>query len=128
MTGRGAASHQQLVFFYMYFYQVLRVLHCCSSTQSWGSVLPSIVEMRYHNSRDCPQLFLNRGLFCAWWTGVLYAPLAFGKLWTTQGVICMKHGSSSPMSPDTNDKDCHIISQIYMIMVVKNRQIDKMVN
>ena len=29
------------------FYQLLRVqLHSCSSTQSWGSVLPSIVETR----------------------------------------------------------------------------------
>ena len=28
------------------FYQLLRVQHSCSSTQSWGSVLPSIVETR----------------------------------------------------------------------------------
>ena len=28
------------------FYQLLRVQHGCSPTQSWGSVLPSIVETR----------------------------------------------------------------------------------
>ena len=33
------------------FYQSLRVQHSCSSTQSWGSVLPSIVEMRDQNSQ-----------------------------------------------------------------------------
>ena len=49
------------------FYQLLRVQHSCSSTQSWGSVLPSIVEMRDQNSRGCPLLFSNRNLgsFCA---------------------------------------------------------------
>ena len=31
-------------FFNCMFYQLLRVQHSCSSTQSWGSVLPSIVE------------------------------------------------------------------------------------
>ena len=35
--------------------------------QSWGSVLPSIVEMRDQNSRGRPLLFSNRNLgsFCA---------------------------------------------------------------
>ena len=33
-------------FFNCMFYQLLRVLHSSSSTQSRGSVLPSIVEMR----------------------------------------------------------------------------------
>ena len=49
------------------FYQLLRVQHSCSSTQSWGSVLPSIVETRDQNSRGCPLLFSNRNLgsFCA---------------------------------------------------------------
>ena len=50
------------------FYQLLRVqLHSCSSTQSWGSVLPSIVETRDQNSWGCPLLFSNRNLgsFCA---------------------------------------------------------------
>ena len=44
-------------------YQLLCVPHSSSSTQSWGSVLPSIVEMRDQNSL----LFLNRNLgsFCA---------------------------------------------------------------
>ena len=41
-------------FFNCMFYQLLRVQHSCSSTQSWGSVLPSIVETRDQNSRGCP--------------------------------------------------------------------------
>ena len=54
-------------FFNCMFYQLLRVQHSCSSTQSWGSVLPSIVEMRDQNSWGCPLLFSNRNLgsFCA---------------------------------------------------------------
>ena len=57
-------------FFFLFncmFYQLLRVQHSCSSTQSWGSVLPSIVETRDQNTRGCPLLFLNRNLgsFCA---------------------------------------------------------------
>ena len=31
-------------FFMCMFYQLLRVQYSCSSTESWGSVLPSIVE------------------------------------------------------------------------------------
>ena len=56
-----------VVFFNCMFYQLLRVQHSCSSTQSWGSVLPSIVETRDQNSRDCLLLFSNRNLgsFCA---------------------------------------------------------------
>ena len=56
------------------FYQLLCVQHSCSSTQSWGSVLPSIVETRDQNSRGCPLLFSNRNLgsFCAWGTEILY--------------------------------------------------------
>ena len=48
-------------------YQLLRVQHSCSSTQSWGSVLPSIVETRDQNSQGCPLLFSNRnlGFLCA---------------------------------------------------------------
>ena len=43
------------VFFNCMFYQLLCVqLHSCSSTQSWGSVLPSIVEKRDQNSWGCP--------------------------------------------------------------------------
>ena len=55
-------------------YVSLRVQHSCSSTQSWGSVLPSIVEMRDQNSRGCPLLFSNRNLgsFCAQGTEILY--------------------------------------------------------
>ena len=54
-------------FFNCMFYQLLRVQHSCSSTQSWGSVLPSFVETRGQNSRGCLLLFLNRNLgsFCA---------------------------------------------------------------
>ena len=33
------------------FYQLLRVQHSCSSTQSWGSELASIVATRDQNSR-----------------------------------------------------------------------------
>ena len=56
------------------FYQLLRVQHSHSSTQSLGSVLPSIVETRDHNSRGCPFLFSNRNLgsFCAQGTEILY--------------------------------------------------------
>ena len=54
-------------FFMSMFYQLLCVQHSCSSTQSWGSILPSIVKTRDQNSRGCPLLFLNRNLgsFCA---------------------------------------------------------------
>ena len=54
-------------FFDCMFYQLLHVPHSSSSTQSWGSVLPSIVETRDQNSRGCPLLFSNRNLgsFCA---------------------------------------------------------------
>ena len=44
------------------FYQLLRVQHSCSSTQSWGSVLTSIVKMRDQFSQGCPLLFSNRNL------------------------------------------------------------------
>ena len=44
------------------FYELLCVQHSCSSTQSWGSVLPSIVETRDQNSRECPLLFSKRTL------------------------------------------------------------------
>ena len=49
-------------------------LHSGSSTQSGGSVLPSIVEKRDQNSRGCPLLFSNRNLgsFCALGTKILY--------------------------------------------------------
>ena len=48
--------------------------HSCSSTQSWGSVLPSIVETRDQNSRGCPILFSHRNLgsFCVQGTEILY--------------------------------------------------------
>ena len=49
-------------FFNCMIYQLLRVQHSCSSTQSWGSVLPSIVEMRDQNSGGFPLLFSNRNL------------------------------------------------------------------
>ena len=38
-------------FFNWMFYQLLRVQHSSSSTQSWGSVLPSFVEARDQNYR-----------------------------------------------------------------------------
>ena len=54
-------------FFNCMFYQFTCSAYSCSSTQSWGSVLPSIVETRDQNSRGCPLLFSNRnlGFFCA---------------------------------------------------------------
>ena len=50
------------------------VWHSCSSTQSWGRVLPSIVEKRDKNSQGCPLLFSNSylGSFCAWRIEILY--------------------------------------------------------
>ena len=83
-------------FFNCMFYQFLRVQHGCSSTQSWSSVLPSIVETRDQIfPRVAPfsfrigiwDLFVYRGQES-------YTPTAFGKLWTTPGVKCMKHASS----------------------------------
>ena len=41
-------------FFFCMFYQVLGVPKSSSSTPTWGSVLPSIVETRDQNSRGCP--------------------------------------------------------------------------
>ena len=73
-------------------YQLLSVQHSCSSTQSWGSVLPSIVEMTDQNSRGCPILFSNRNSDLFVHRGQKsYTPTAFGKLWTTPGVRCIKH-------------------------------------
>ena len=60
-------SHR-FCFYNCMFNQLLHVqLHSCSSTQSLGSVLPSIVETRDQNSWGCPLLFSNRNLgsFCA---------------------------------------------------------------
>ena len=51
-----------IIFFMCMFYQLLHVQHGCSSTQSWGNVVPSIVETRDQNSRGCPILFSNRNL------------------------------------------------------------------
>ena len=96
MASRWALA---LVYFFCFFncmfYQLLRVQHGCSSTQSWGSVLPSIVETRDQNSRGCPLLFSNRNLGSFVHRGQKsYTPTAFGKLWTTPGVRCMKHNPS----------------------------------
>ena len=61
-TNRG----RSLRFFFLIcmFYQLLRVQHSCSSIQSWGSVLPSIVETRDQN---CPLLLSkwNLAYLCA---------------------------------------------------------------
>ena len=56
------------------FYQLVCVLQSCPSTQTWGSVLPSIVETRDQNSQGCPLLFLNRilGSFCVHGAEILY--------------------------------------------------------
>ena len=68
---RRGAPHQGYTPNYSFFcncmfYQLLRVQHSSSSTQSWGSVLPSIVETRDQNFRGCPLLFSDRnlGYFC----------------------------------------------------------------
>ena len=62
------------IFFNCMFYQLLHVQHSCSSTQSCGSVLLSILETRDQNSQGCPLLFSNRNLeyFCAQGTDILY--------------------------------------------------------
>ena len=75
------------------FYKFLCVPHSRSSTQSWGSVLPSIVETRDQNSRGCPLLFSNRNLgsFFVHRGQKSYTPTAFGKLWTTPGVKPIFH-------------------------------------
>ena len=61
-------------FFYCMFYQLLHVQHSCSSTQSCGSVVSSIVETRDHNSQGWPLFFSSRNLgsFCAWGPEILY--------------------------------------------------------
>ena len=50
-------SKKIFFFFNCMFYQLLRVQHSCTSTQSSGSVLPSIVETRDQNSRVAPFSF-----------------------------------------------------------------------
>ena len=56
------------------FYQLLHTQHSCSSTQSGGSILPSIVERRDQHSWGHPFLFAKRNLgsFCAYGTEILY--------------------------------------------------------
>ena len=82
-----------LLFFCMcMFYQFLCVPHSCSSTQSWGIVLPFIVETRGQNSRGCPLLFLFR-IFVVHKGQKSYTPTAFEKFWTTPGVRCIIHVS-----------------------------------
>ena len=88
------------------FYQFLRVQHSCYSTQSWGSVQPSIVEARDQSSRGCPLLFLNRnlGFFCIV-DKKSYTPTAFGKLWTTPGLktcLIIIHDPSMRPGPESN--------------------------
>ena len=58
----------------LYVLLVLRVQHSSTSTQSWGSVLPSIVEKRDWGY----PLFMRRGQKS-------FTPTAFEKLWTTPG-------------------------------------------
>ena len=82
LTFNILTSQYILVYVYM-FYQLLHVQHGCSSTQSWGNILSSIVETRDQNSRGCPLLFLKS-----------YTPTAFEKLWITPGIRCMKQASS----------------------------------
>ena len=84
--------------FFLYVSPVTCVPHGSSTTQSWGSLLhvPSIVETRIPGV--APFLFrigiwdllVHRGQKS-------YTPIAFGKLWTTTGVRCMKHASSLSM-------------------------------
>ena len=58
-TIENLKMHQFFFFFFFIcmFYQVLGVPHSSSSTPTWGSVLPSIVETRDQNSQGCPLLF-----------------------------------------------------------------------
>ena len=72
--GQCPVLNLKVVFFNYIFYHLLSVQHNCSSTQYWGSVLPSIVETRDQNSRGCFLLFSNTNLgsFCAKGTEILY--------------------------------------------------------
>ena len=72
------------------------VIVCFTSQMSWGSLLyylflrretriPGVAPFSFQiRIRD---LFVHRGQKS-------YTPTAFGKLWTTPGVRCMKHASS----------------------------------
>ena len=93
----GVLSYMELTMHYFdsvycMFHQEHCAQHSCSSTQFWSSVLPSIVETKYHGcscsfrKRIC-DLLVHRGQKC-------YTPTAFGKLWTTPEVRCMEHASS----------------------------------
>ena len=58
-------EHHIIIVFFIsnfMFYQLLHVRYSCCSTQSWSSVLPSIVETRDEISGGCPLLFLHRNL------------------------------------------------------------------
>ena len=73
------------------FYQLLHeVLHSSSSKQSWGSVPPSFVETGIPGV--APFSFSNKNGISGQKS---CTPTAFGKLWTTPGVRCMKHATSS---------------------------------
>ena len=84
------------LFFPCMFSQLFRVQHSCSSTQSWGNVLPSIVEMRDQNSRGRPLLFLRFFFYNLFVHSGQKSdtPTAIGKLWMSPGVRCIKHALS----------------------------------
>ena len=73
------------------FYQLLRVQHSCSSTQSWSSVLfhlllrwetriPGVAPFSFRIG--IWDLYVHRGQKS-------YTPTAFGKLWTTPHFTCL---------------------------------------
>ena len=78
------------------FYKLLHVQHSCSFTQSWVSILPSLLlreETRipgvapFSFQIGIRDPFVHRGQKS-------YTPTAFGKLWTTPGVRCILYASS----------------------------------
>ena len=78
------------------FYQLLRVQHSCSSTQSWGSDYYHLLLRRETRIPGVAPFSFQIGI---WYLFVhrgqkSYTPTAFEKLWTTPGVRCMKHASS----------------------------------
>ena len=97
------------------FCQLLRVQHSCSSTQSWRSVLPSIVETRDQNSCVYPLLFSDRNLgsFCGDRNPIHPQPL--GSCGPLQGVMhekCLIIIHDPGMRPGPESKPKTLMNQM----------------
>ena len=115
------------------FYQLLCVQQSCSSTQSWGNVLPSIVETRDQNSQGCPLLFSNRNLgsFSAQGIEILYTH----SLWEVVDhsrskmhftCLIINHDPGMPMGPESNRgplyvMDLHVRNKSYRKSLKKHK-------